>query len=77
MFTKLRASAPINNLDRDPFIYREAILRPDAVKWSEAMQKELNFLLKNNTWILQQALVESVEWYDHHREVCRYVCRCM
>ena len=37
MSARLRASAPIDDLDRDPLIYREAIFRPDAAKWLEAM----------------------------------------
>ena len=45
---RLRILIPINNLNRDPLTYRKAILRPDAAKWSEAIQKKLNFLLKNN-----------------------------
>ena len=58
MSARLRTSAPIDDLDRDPLIYREAILRPDGAKWSEAMQKELNSLSENNTWTLQQAPAE-------------------
>ena len=58
MSVRLRVLAPIDDLDRDPLIYREAIFRPDAAKWSEAMQKELNFLLENNIWTLQQAPAE-------------------
>ena len=58
MSARLRASALINDLDRDPLTYKEAIFRPDAVKWSEAMQKELNSLSENNTWTLQQAPAE-------------------
>ena len=37
MSIRLRVSVPIDDLDRDPLIYREAIFRPDAAKWLEAM----------------------------------------
>ena len=37
MSARLRVSAPVDDLDRDFLIYREAIRRPDAAKWSEAM----------------------------------------
>ena len=29
---RLRVSAPTNDFDRDPLIYRKAVLRPDAAK---------------------------------------------
>ena len=32
IFIRLRILAPINDLNRDPLIYKKAIFRPDAVK---------------------------------------------
>ena len=32
MSVRLRALAPIDDLNRDPLIYKEAIFRPDAAK---------------------------------------------
>ena len=46
---RLRALAPTDNLNKNPLTYKEAILRPDAAKWSETMQKKLNSLSENNT----------------------------
>ena len=37
MSIKLRILVPINDLNRDSLTYKKTILRPDAVKWSEAM----------------------------------------
>ena len=58
MFTRLRILIPINNLNRNPLIYRKTIFRPDGAKWSETIQKKLNSLSENNTWTLQQAPAE-------------------
>lgn len=39
--------------DTIPMNYANALASPNADKWKEAMQEEMNALLKSNTWILQ------------------------
>lgn len=36
----------------DPVTVKEALNSPDAIKWKEAMNKELESINKNNTWNL-------------------------
>ncbi|HEY0433295.1 MAG TPA: reverse transcriptase domain-containing protein [Chitinophagaceae bacterium] len=48
-------SNPENGNDDDPKTYEEAIHRPDASKWKQAMHEEYQSLMKNGTWSLTDA----------------------
>lgn len=49
----------VESKEREPTTYKEAMGRKDASKWKEAIEKELQTLNDNNTWVFSDAPVSE------------------
>ena len=68
----------------EPKTMTEARKRPDAIKWLQAAQEEMNSLIDHNTWSLTKLppgrKIVGSKWvfkikHDEHGEAARYKCR--
>nr|GEV80056.1 zinc finger, CCHC-type [Tanacetum cinerariifolium] len=57
--------------EKDPRTFDEAMQSRDAVFWKEAINDEMDLLMKNNTWILSDLLPGNIFYYQVVKQVLR------
>ncbi|GKF43182.1 zinc finger, CCHC-type containing protein, partial [Tanacetum coccineum] len=64
---------PSENLEprKDPRTYNEAMQSRDADFWKEAINDEIDSIMKNNTWVLTFRQKEGIDYFDSYAPVAR------